>query len=61
MKEARIDEVLDSIAASCLVHFPDKPVEPLTLLKMNIEHRQEMGNFTTFLSKIYYFYNVFVS
>lgn len=60
MKEARIDEVLESIAASCLVYFPDKPVEPPTFLKMNIEHREEMGNFTTFFF-FAPFYNIFLS
>lgn len=43
MKEARIDEVLDSIASESLVYLPPKPVFPSELLKMNIEHRENMG------------------
>lgn len=43
MKEARIDEVLDSIAAESLVYFPDNPLPPSQLLTMNIEHRCRKG------------------
>lgn len=43
MKEARIDEVLDSIAGESLVYLPNKPLTPSKLLEMNLEHRKTKG------------------
>lgn len=43
MKEARIDEVLESIARMCFVHLPDNPVKPHELLELNLQHRAKLG------------------
>lgn len=43
MKEARIDEVLDNIAADSLVYLPESPLSPSKLLETNIEHRKAKG------------------
>lgn len=43
MKEARVDEVLDSIAMTSLVYLPDEPVSPSQLLQMNVEHKDNVG------------------
>lgn len=40
MKEARIDEVLDNIAAESLVYLPGKPLPPSKLIELNVEHRK---------------------
>lgn len=42
MKEARIDEILDSIATTSLVYLPvEEPLMPSELLKYNIQHREK--------------------
>lgn len=43
MKEARIDEVLESITGYCLVSLPPEAVTPQELLEMNLEHRKKQG------------------
>nr|CAI5817756.1 unnamed protein product [Callosobruchus analis] len=43
MKEARIDEVLETIAATCLVYLPDEPLKPTEFLERNIEHRRKIA------------------
>lgn len=43
MKEARIDEVLESIAFMSLVYLPDEPIDPKEFVNKNIEHRKQIG------------------
>lgn len=43
MKEARIDEVLETIATTCLVYLPNEPIAPLELLKENVKYSQTIG------------------
>ncbi|KAI4469354.1 dynein heavy chain family protein [Holotrichia oblita] len=43
MKEARIDEVLDSIARMCFVCLPDSPIKPQELLELNLQHRAKLA------------------
>lgn len=42
MKEARIDEVLESITFLSLVHLPEDAVSPTELLDLNIKHRKKI-------------------
>lgn len=42
MKEARIDEVLDSIINILLVYLPTDPIFPSEFLTMNIQHREKV-------------------
>lgn len=43
MKEARIDEVLDTLSTTCLVYLPQQPIPPREFLKLNKEHRKKIG------------------
>lgn len=44
MKEARIDEILNSIAATNLVYLPKKePLLPGDFFKTNVDYRQRIG------------------
>ncbi|KAJ8919736.1 hypothetical protein NQ315_006264 [Exocentrus adspersus] len=45
MKEARIDEVLETISQTCLVYLPDEAIEaisPSEFLDFNVRHRQNI-------------------
>ncbi|XP_019756852.1 dynein axonemal heavy chain 8 [Dendroctonus ponderosae] len=42
MKEARIDEVLETIAMTCLVFLPNEPIAPSEFLQENIKYGQEI-------------------
>lgn len=44
MKEARIDEVLEMLARTCLVHVPSTAISPVEFLDLNIKHRQKICN-----------------
>lgn len=50
MKEARIDEVLETIATTCLVYLPNEPIAPLELLKENVKYSQTIGWFQTLIT-----------
>lgn len=43
MKEARIDEVLETIAMTCLVFLPNEPIAPSEFLQENIKYGQEIS------------------
>lgn len=45
MKEARIDEVLDTLSTTDLVYLPQKPIPPDEFLKLNKKHRKKIGWF----------------
>jgi dynein heavy chain len=51
MKEARIDEVLDAIATTSLVHLPNVALIPSEFLDQNKKYMDQAGSF-----QIYYFY-----
>lgn len=44
MKEARIDEVLETLATTCLVYVPNDATNPNEFLDLNIKHRQKICN-----------------
>lgn len=43
MKEARIDGVINNVAETCLVVLPKTSLYPEELLRMNVEHKKQMG------------------
>lgn len=43
MKEARIDEIIDSISTEILVYLPESPLPPSKLFEANVEHRKTKG------------------
>lgn len=45
MKEARIDEVLETIANTSLVYMPTEPTTPAEFLQQNIEYGQYIGTY----------------
>lgn len=47
MKEARIDEVLESIATTPLVHLPDVPLRPKDFYEENMKYGYKIGEFDT--------------
>lgn len=42
MKEARIDEVLDSIATTTLVYLPTEPLSLSELLQASMTHKEKV-------------------
>lgn len=43
MKEARIDEVLETLSTTCLVYLPPDAISPSDFLEQNIKHRNKLG------------------
>ncbi|KAJ8937281.1 hypothetical protein NQ314_011969 [Rhamnusium bicolor] len=41
MKEARIDEVLDTLSVTSLVYLPEDAISPSEFLEENVKHRQK--------------------
>lgn len=46
MKEARVDEILNSIAETCLVYLPtSEPMLPSEFYKANVAYREHIGDY----------------